>query len=149
MNKLVECAVERHDCEIRDKLQDVLDSHGEQASFELHKSCYCSYTSKGHIKMLVPTKRKTIQADITEAATASVRRSQVSDFEFKKYCLFCAKVCEPINSKHPDWWDKVVQFEKRGIKDAAPFKDPFYSIVVIETMSGVERLLPIVMVCMI
>ena len=68
-------------------------------------------------------KRKAIQADITEAPTARVRRSQVSDFEFKKHCLFCAKVCEPINFKHPDRWDKVVQCERRGIKDAAPFKD--------------------------
>ena len=45
VNKLIECAVERHDCEIRDKLQGILDSHGEQASVELHKSCYCLYTS--------------------------------------------------------------------------------------------------------
>ena len=26
VNRLIECAVERHDCEIRDKLQSVLDS---------------------------------------------------------------------------------------------------------------------------
>ena len=50
VNKLIESAVERHDCEIRDKLQGVLDSHGEQASVELHRSCYSLYTSKDHIK---------------------------------------------------------------------------------------------------
>ena len=52
VKKLIECAVERHDCEILDKLQGVLDYHGEQASVELHKSCYCSCTSKDHIKKL-------------------------------------------------------------------------------------------------
>ena len=83
-------------------------------------------------------KRKAIQADITEAPTARVRRSQVSYFELKKHSLFCAKVCEPINSKHTDRWDKVVQCEKRGI-----------NIVVIETMSAIERLLSVVMVSMI
>ena len=37
VKKPIECAVGRHDCEIHDKLQHVLDSHGEQASVELHK----------------------------------------------------------------------------------------------------------------
>ena len=64
VKKLIECAVERHDYEIHDKLQGVLDSHGQQASVELHKNCYCSYTSKDHIKKLVSRKRKAIQADI-------------------------------------------------------------------------------------
>ena len=149
VNKLIECAVEHRDCEIRDKLQGVLDSHGKQASVELHKSCYCSYTSKDHIKKLVSRKKKAIQADITEAPTARVTRSRVSYFELKKHCIFCAKVCEPINSKHPDRWDKAVQCEKRGIKDAAPFKDAVLQYCGDRNNEWVERLLSVVMVCMI
>jgi len=56
VNKLNECAVECHDCEICDKLQGILDSHGELAYVELHKSCYCSYIFKDHIKK--PVSRK-------------------------------------------------------------------------------------------
>jgi len=67
MNKLIECAVGRHDCEISDKLQGVLDSHGELVYVELH--------IKDHIKKPVSRKRKAIQADIPEAPTDRVRRS--------------------------------------------------------------------------
>ena len=56
VKKLIECAVERHDLEIRDKMQDILNSQGEQASVQLHKNCYCSYTSKDHIKNLASRK---------------------------------------------------------------------------------------------
>lgn len=109
--------------EICDKLKSILKSQGEQASVNLHKNCYCSYTSKEHIKRYLFRKRKASQADITEASIARVGRSQVSDFEFKKLCLFCGKVCDPINPRHPDRWEKVVQCERRGVKDAIPFKD--------------------------
>ena len=51
--KLIECATERHDDETRSKVQAILDSQGEQASVQLHKNCYCSFTSKDHIKKLV------------------------------------------------------------------------------------------------
>ena len=70
-----------------------------------------------HDKLLESRKRKALEADITEAPTARVKRSQEGDFQLKNHCLFCAKVCEPINPKHPDMW------ERRGIKDAAHFKD--------------------------
>ena len=115
VKKLIECAVERHDLEIRDKMQGILNSQGEQASVQLHKNCYCSYTSKDHIKKLASRKRKATPApDITEPPIARVRRSQVSEFDFKKHCLFCAKACEPMDTKHPGRWDKVVQCERRG-----------------------------------
>ncbi len=79
VKKLIECAVERHDLEIRDKMQDIL------ASVQLHKNCYCSYTSKDHIKNLASMKRKATPAPvITEPPIARVRRSQVSEFDFKK-----------------------------------------------------------------
>jgi len=72
VKKLIECAVERGDHKLHDKLQSILISHGEQTSVELHKNCYCSYTSKDHIKKLVSRKRKALEADITEAPTARI-----------------------------------------------------------------------------
>ena len=48
--KVIECAFQRQDGEMRTTVQAVLDSQGEQASMEMHKNCYCSCTSKEHIK---------------------------------------------------------------------------------------------------
>ena len=84
IKKLIECAIARYDDETRTKVQAVLDSQGEQASVELHKSCYCSFTSKDHIKKLVARKRKAGSIDLDEAPTPRVRRSQVKEFDFKK-----------------------------------------------------------------
>ncbi len=58
VKKVIECAIERHDDATCSKIQAVLDSQGEQASIDLHKNCYCSYTSKDHIRNLVAKKRK-------------------------------------------------------------------------------------------
>ena len=57
VKKLLDCAVERNDDDIRNKIQTILDSQGEDASVELHKSCYCSFTSKDHVNKLVSKKR--------------------------------------------------------------------------------------------
>ena len=67
-------------------------------------------------------KRKEGSIDSEEPPTARIRRSQVKEFHFKKQCLFCAASCEPVNPKHPDRWDRVVQCERKGVKDAPPFK---------------------------
>ena len=80
--------------ETSDNLQAILNTQGEHASVELHKSCYCSYTSKEHVKKFV-TKRKAESVCSDETPTVRIRRSQVIDFDFKRQCLFCAKVCEP------------------------------------------------------
>lgn len=121
VKKLIECAVERGDAETCDKLRTILDSQGEQTSIELHKSCYCSYTSKEHVKKFV-MKRKAKSGSSDEPPTARIRRSQMEEFDFKKQCLFCAKTCDPVNPKHPDRWERVVQCERKGIKGALPFK---------------------------
>ena len=107
IKKLTECAVERSDDETSDNLRTILNTQGEQASVELHKSCYCSYTSKEHLKKFV-MKRKTESVCSSEPPTARIRRSQVIKFNFKRQCLFCTKVCEPVNPKHPDGWVWVV-----------------------------------------
>ena len=44
------------------------------------------------------------------------------EFGFKKQWLFCANICEPLDRKHPDRWDRVVQCELKGIEDAPPLK---------------------------
>lgn len=44
------------------------------------------------------------------------------EFDFKKQCLFCSEACLPMDSKHPDRWDRVTQCEKKGAGDAPPFK---------------------------
>ena len=123
VNKLIESATDRHDDATRIRIQAVLDSEGEQATVELHKGCYCSFTSKTHIKQLVAKKRKDDSIDIDEVPVSRIRRSQVEDFDIKKQCLFCAKACEPVDPKHPDRWNRVVQCERKGLKDAHPFKD--------------------------
>lgn len=65
VKRLIECATERHDNETRSRVQAILDSQGEQASVEVHKNCYCSFTSKDNIKKFVAKKRK---GDFDEAS---------------------------------------------------------------------------------
>ena len=67
-------------------------------------------------------KRKAKSASSDEPPTVRIRRSQVEEFDFKKQCLFCAKVCEPVNPKHPNRWDQVLQCERKGFEGAPPFK---------------------------
>ena len=56
--KVIKCARERCDNETCDRMQEVLNSQGEQASVELHKRCYCSFTSKYHVSKPVAKKMK-------------------------------------------------------------------------------------------
>ena len=60
--------------------------------------------------------------DSHDAPAVRMRRWQVTVFDFKKQCLFCAEVFEPVNPKHPDMSDRVVQCERMGVRDAPPFK---------------------------
>lgn len=131
---------------ISDIFQAILNTQGEQASAELHKSCYCSYTSKEQVKKFL-MKRKAVSVCSDEPPTAKVRRAQVIEFDFKRQCLFCAKVCESVNPKHPDRWDRVVQCERKGVKGALPFKQVVLQCCQ-EMMLGVEKFHCAVMVCM-
>ena len=80
-------------------MQAMFDSQGDQVSVQLHKSCYCSYTSKYHINKLEPRKRKVLP-DSIDANVASppvrIRRPQVREFEFKRHCLYYS-VLNPVN----------------------------------------------------
>jgi len=88
------------------------------------KNCYCSFTFKDNIKKFVARKRKGDSIDFEACAPAAsrIRRSQVTEFDFKKQCLFCAEECKPVNYRHPDKWDRVVQCERKGVKGAPSFK---------------------------
>ena len=89
--KLIECAFQRKDDEMQTGMQEVLDLHGEQSSIEMHTNCYCSYTSKEHIKRYLRKKRKEGSVDSDDAPATRMRRSQVTDFDFRTQCLFCCK----------------------------------------------------------
>ena len=123
--RLIECATERHDDATRNRIQAMLDAEGEQASVQIHKLCYCSYTSKHHVTKLTAKKQTDDPTgdDVDPPPAARQRRSQVQQFDFREQCLFCAAVCKPVDPKHPNRWDRVVQCEVRGVPDAPPFKD--------------------------
>ncbi len=121
--KLIACAIELHDDETRQSMQSILDSEEDNASVELHKGCYCSFTSKNHVENLRRKKKLQGSEESDDTPASRTRRSQVSQFDFKKHCLFCAQICNPLDPKHPDRWDRVLQCERKGAALAAPFKD--------------------------
>ena len=82
--KVIECALQRKDDDMQTRMQTILDSQGEQSLIEMHKNCYCSYTSKEHIKRLLGKKRKEGRVDIDDAPAARMRRSQVTGFDFNR-----------------------------------------------------------------
>lgn len=51
-----------------------------------------------------------------------MRRSKVKEFYLKQKYLFCAKACKPVDPRHPDTWDTVVQLERKGVINAPPFE---------------------------
>ena len=51
------------------------------------------------------------------------RRSEISEFEFKKHCFFCGEICKPKDSKNPTRWRKVVQVKTVGAPGKVPLKD--------------------------
>ena len=83
------------------RMHTILDSQGDEASVELHKNCYCSFTSKCHVQKLMQKKRDGSN-DSDEPPVARIRRSQVIKIWVKKQGLFCADVCLSVDLKHPD-----------------------------------------------
>ncbi len=68
----------------------------------LHKSCYCSYTSKHIIQKHTAHKRKAESNLVEEQPSSRIRRSQVDRFDFMSQCLFCGHLCQSMNTKHPE-----------------------------------------------
>ena len=63
-----------------------------------HKSCYCCYTSRTRQR----EKKKTM-------VSTRLLKSQCSDFNFKRDCLFCGCECKGRDSKNPNRWVRVRQ----------------------------------------
>ena len=101
VKKRIQSATERGDNDTLCKLQAILDSQGENASVDVHKNRFCSFTSKDHKKRLLDKRRREDSADGADVHVARVRRSQVKEFDFKKQCLFCADICEPLDPQTP------------------------------------------------
>ncbi|KAG0714045.1 hypothetical protein GWK47_014897 [Chionoecetes opilio] len=72
-----------------------------------HASCAASYTSKDQRERKPTKRRKSNEYDLH----VKRRRSQVTTFNFKQYCLLCGEDCLPIDHRHPDRWHKVCQCE--------------------------------------
>ena len=93
----------------------MLNSQGEQASVELHKSYYCSFISKDHVSKLVAEKGNDGSIDSNEIPVARVT-SQLKGFDFNKQCLFCVDACKPTYARHQYRWDKVAQRERSSMR---------------------------------
>ncbi len=120
---VLKCAAERNDEETIVKMQAVLGGEGQLAAVTLHKSCYGSYTSKHNIQKHTAHKRKAESNLVEEQPSSRIRRSQIDRFDFMSQCLFCGHLCQSMNTKHPERWDRVVQCERKGVKGASAFKD--------------------------
>ena len=122
VKRLIMSASKRRDDEMQHRLETLCQSQPDKAMVKAHKTCYCTYNSDFHIKRLLDRKRKSISTGEDSSPAPRMRRSQTKEFDFKSHCLFCCEICQPIDPKNPGRWDKVVQCERRGIKDPTPFK---------------------------
>lgn len=125
IEKLITLAGERQHNTFLSQIESLLNN--EDPSVELHKGCYCAYTSKKY-------KRKTEdgQVHVDEPPTVRVRRSQtLADgcfFDFRKHCLFCNEKCIPLDPRHPDRWDKVRQCQTKERPGMMTFRDSIVKI---------------------
>ena len=88
-----------------------------------YKACVSTYTSKEHIKRML-TKRGISDEGSSFCTPPRVRRrSEISEFEFKKHFFFCGEVCKPKDSKNSTRWHKVVQVKTVGAPGKVPLKD--------------------------
>lgn len=114
---LIQRSQERDDA-LHVQLEDVLASDGDKASVTCHKSCYSSYTSVSRNDS--GNKRKS-DLGLSDEPPQRISRSQVSDFVFKRDCLFCGEICVPKDPKNSHQWVPVSQCET----EARPGQDTF------------------------
>ncbi len=119
VNKLIQRASERGDEDFERELKTLLDAKGDLVELVVHKSCYCSYTSKQNTQH---KKRKNIESVVCEPPMR-LRHSSVDQFDFKMNCLLCNEICKGLDPKHPERWDKVCQCEVKGLSDTTPFRE--------------------------
>ena len=62
---------------------------------------------------------------------ARVRRSQTlvtgSFFDFRVHCIFCIEQCVPMDTRHPDRWDRVRQCQTQERPGLPTFRDYLHS----------------------
>lgn len=92
----------------KDSLKLTLSEDHEKIRYA-HKNCLSTYTSKTHIKRYI--KRCSEQNNTSsEVPCKRLRRSQVTQFEWKTCCFFCGKTCLITpDPKHPDRWRKAFE----------------------------------------
>ena len=136
---LVKYATEWHDHETLTKKQNILAPQGANTSERVHQGCYCSFTSTDHIQKALSVMKDQLPESSDDSEWVS----------FKKKCLVCAASHVPVNPKHPDRWDRILQCKRKGVKVLDLSKMLYYSTVKIKSMCGVGKLLCTVMVYMI
>ena len=110
---LVKSAELRKDHDFVSFLQALLSEKGDEAALEMHKTCYCSYTSTNNIEHYLIGKRKIDEPDLRNVR---VRRSQVVPFDYRTLCLFCTSECKPIDPRNPTRWREVKYCERKGVE---------------------------------
>lgn len=129
INKLIKCAEERGDEEMRLKII----KNSASGSVSVHQSCYCTYTSKEKVARV--KKRRSDNDDSLSSprktrSTAQYLRCPDSSkiFDFKTSCIFCGQKCLPLDPKHPQRWDRVVKCMTNERPDAPSFQQAILEI---------------------
>ena len=81
---IIDRSLERDDA-IHIQLEALQASDGDKASVTCHKSCYSTYTS---VSRNAADKRKSSWSQDSAEPPQRISRSQVSEFQFKRDCLF-------------------------------------------------------------
>ena len=126
IEKLIEIATEHEDYDLQLSLREIADDKQANAFIDVHTSCYCSYTSKVHV-VRVQKRRLTSSEQTDEVAVAKVRRSQTllvgTRFNFKEHYWICSQPCLPLDPRHPDRWDRIMQCETLDRPGLSSFRD--------------------------
>ena len=71
----------------------------QKNKLKFHDACILTYSSKLHVKR--HQKKKTAEEPIVKR----MRRSSMVEFNWKKHCLFCGKICQFLRDpKNPSRW---------------------------------------------
>lgn len=120
IKKLISCAKSRGDRELETKLQNIVDTDGNEANISCHKGCYCSYTSKEKIERVRKSQKRKADDEDVRTTRSQTKMADKGVFEYKRDCIFCGEECLPISGKHPDRWNRVRKcmtkdrFDKEG-----------------------------------
>ena len=87
--KLIDCAFQRKDYEMRTRMQAILDSQADKATFGMHKSCYSTSTSKDHIRRHLCKKKKEGSPDTDDVPAARIRRSHTLTLRHSAFLCEC------------------------------------------------------------